>query len=187
MKVIKTRLPGALILEPRIFKDERGSFFESWSEARYRELGVDGPFVQDNVSVSRKGVLRGLHYQDPRAQGKLVSVLSGRVFDVAVDVRRESNHFGQWVGVKLSSDNRRQFYVPPGFAHGFLVLSDSAIFTYKCTEYYSPSHERSLRWNDPEIGIKWPTAAPLLSAKDRAAPLLQDIVAESSVRLGSEL
>lgn len=175
MTVSETRLSGVLLLEPRVFEDERGSFFESWSEERYRQVGIPGPFVQDNVSMSHRNVLRGLHYQEsPRAQGKLVSVLQGRVFDVAVDLRSGSPTFGGWVGFELCSDRRGQLYLPPGCAHGFAVLSETAVFSYKCTDYYSPEHERSLRWNDPDIGIEWPLRRPVVSPKDAAAPRLRE-------------
>ncbi|HMI91680.1 MAG TPA: dTDP-4-dehydrorhamnose 3,5-epimerase [Polyangiales bacterium] len=172
-----TKLPGLLILEPKVYSDPRGYFFESWSDRRYAEHGVPTSFVQDNVSRSTRGTLRGLHLQaPPMEQGKLVSVLDGEVFDVVVDVRPGSPSFGQWLGETLSASNARQLYVPPGFAHGFCVLSESALFAYKCTQYYSPQAERALRWNDPEIGIAWPLAEPLLSDKDAAAPSLRELV-----------
>jgi dTDP-4-dehydrorhamnose 3,5-epimerase len=174
MRVIETRLPGVLILEPRVFRDERGHFAEMWQRERYREAGLDLNFVQDNVSVSHRGVLRGLHYQNPQPQGKLVSVLQGAVWDVAVDVRRGSPTFGQWVGVELSGENLRQLWIPEGFAHGFVVTGELAVFSYKCTAYYSPLHDRSLRWDDPRLGIEWPVHSPLLSPKDAQAPLLAD-------------
>lgn len=170
MNVIATRLPEVLIFEPRVFGDERGFFLESFRQTVFDEaVGTHFDFVQDNHSRSRRGVLRGLHYQlDPQAQGKLVRVTQGRVFDVAVDVRRSSLRFGQWVGVELSGENHRQLWVPPGFAHGFLVLSDSADFLYKTTNYYAPQAERCIRWDDPAIGIQWPDAGVALqvSAKD---------------------
>lgn len=175
MTVVETELPGVLIIEPKVFGDERGFFMETWHRARYAELGLPESFVQDNLSFSARGVLRGLHYQHPYAQGKLVYVLQGEVFDVAVDVRKGSPTFGRWASVVLSSENKRQFYVPPGFAHGFCVLSDTALFSYKCTEFYAPASEHGLRWNDPSIGIEWPLADPLLSNKDMNAPLLADI------------
>lgn len=179
MNVIRTRIDGPLILEPRVFRDERGYFFESWHRDRYRELGITEDFVQDNVSCSDRGVLRGLHFQTaPHAQGKLVSVLRGSVYDVAVDLRADSPTFRAWVAVELSDANNRQFYVPPGFAHGFLVTSPSAVFSYKCTAYYSPADERGVRWNDPEIGIEWPAEAPILSLKDQNAPLLGALASE---------
>ena len=174
MRAIPTRIPDVLILEPRLFGDARGFFMESFNARRFRELsGLDVDFVQDNHSRSRKGVLRGLHYQIDQAQGKLVRVVQGRVFDVAVDLRRSSPTFARWEGVELSADNHRQLWIPPGFAHGFLVLSESADFLYKTTDYYAPVHECCIRWDDPEIGIEWPLdAAPLVSEKDRAGGTL---------------
>ena len=170
MKVIETAIPDLLILEPKVFGDARGFFMESFNARSFHEAtGLNVDFVQDNHSRSAKGVLRGLHYQIQQAQGKLVRVVRGSVFDVAVDLRRSSPTFGQWVGVTLSEENNRQFWIPPGFAHGFLVTSDSADFLYKTTDYYAPEHERSLIWNDPEVGVVWPLdGAPLLSAKDVA-------------------
>jgi len=176
MKVTETELPGVLLVEPRIFRDHRGFFFESWSAERYRQAGIPGPFVQDNVSRSSRGVLRGLHFQNPHPQGKLVTVLEGEVFDVAVDLRVGSPTFGKWAGYYLSAENGRQLYIPEGFAHGFVVTSEFAIFSYKCTEYYRPEADRSLRWNDPEIGIEWPVEEPILSPKDAAAPLLGELL-----------
>lgn len=169
MNVRPTAIPDVVILEPSVFGDDRGFFFESFNDNRFRELtGTDVRFVQDNHSRSSKGVLRGLHYQIRQPQGKLVRVTRGAVFDVAVDVRRRSPTFGQWVGVELSEDNKRQFWVPAGFAHGFVVLSDTADFLYKTTDYYAPVHERSIRWNDPDIGIQWQyEGEPSLSDKDR--------------------
>jgi dTDP-4-dehydrorhamnose 3,5-epimerase len=175
MNIIPTALPGAVIIEPKVFGDARGLFLETWNRPRYEEAGLPGNFIQDNLSMSRKGVLRGLHYQRPFPQGKLLSVLDGEIFDVAVDIRRGSPDFGRWVGVVLSSENRRQFYVPPGFAHGFCVLSDKALVTYKCTEVYHPGADRGVRWDDPRIGIDWPINDPLVSDKDGRAPLLGDI------------
>lgn len=178
MKAIPTSLPGVLILEPQVFGDARGFFMESFNQRRFDELtGTKHHFVQDNHSRSAKGVLRGLHYQlPPHAQGKLVRVTQGCVFDVAVDVRRGSASFGKWTGVELSGENQRQFWIPPGFAHGFLVLSDSADFLYKTTDYYAPECEAAVRWDDPELAIEWPQlgVAPQLSGKDAAAPLLRD-------------
>jgi dTDP-4-dehydrorhamnose 3,5-epimerase len=173
MKVIPTSIPDVLIIEPKVFGDARGFFFESFNQRAFNEaVGQDVQFVQDNHSRSGKGVLRGLHYQVQNAQGKLVRVARGRVFDVAVDVRKGSPTFGQWAGVELSEDNQRQFWVPAGFAHGFVVLSDTADFLYKTTDYYAPAHERCIAWNDPDVGIDWPLAevgisAPILSDKDR--------------------
>ena len=172
MKVERTALPGVLILEPKVFGDARGFFMETWNRSRYAEAGLPGEFVQDNVSYSRHGVLRGLHYQSPRAHGKLVHVLEGEVFDVAVDVRVGSPTFGRWAGATLSAQNRRQLWIPPGFAHGFCVTGETALFCYKCTELYAPEHEGSILWNDPAIGIAWPLEHPTLSAKDAAAPPL---------------
>lgn len=177
MKVIATSLPDVKIVEPKVFEDPRGFFFESFNARHFAEQ-VDGSvqFVQDNHSRSAKGVLRGLHYQIEHAQGKLVRVIAGEVFDVAVDIRRCSPTFGQWVGVVLSSANRRQLWVPPGFAHGFYVTSDSAEFLYKTTDYWYPEHERSLLWNDPALGIDWPLdgVTPQVAAKDAAGRLLAD-------------
>jgi dTDP-4-dehydrorhamnose 3,5-epimerase len=174
MQVIATRLPEVLILEPKVFGDERGFFLESYNRTRFNELtGTSFEFVQDNHSRSARGVLRGMHYQlPPHAQGKLVRVVSGRVFDVAVDMRRTSPRFGQHVGVELSAENRRQLWVPPGFAHGFLVLSESADFLYKTTAYYAPGHEGAVIWNDPTLAIEWPTQGleVLVSDKDLRAP-----------------
>lgn len=173
MQVIKTSIPEVLIFEPKVFGDERGFFLESFNERVMREAGLDYHFVQDNHSRSTKNVLRGLHYQIQQSQGKLVRVVAGRVFDVAVDLRRSSATFGKWVGVELSAENKKIFWIPPGFAHGFQVLSESADFLYKATDYYAPTHERSILWNDPAIGIEWPLdGEPLLSAKDRAAVTL---------------
>ncbi|MDR2688476.1 MAG: dTDP-4-dehydrorhamnose 3,5-epimerase [Azoarcus sp.] len=176
MNVIQTELPGVLILEPRVFGDARGFFFESYNARDFRETtGLTIDFVQDNHSRSTKGVLRGLHYQLEQAQGKLVRVASGRVFDVAVDIRRASPSFGRWTGVELSETNQRMFWIPPDFAHGFVVLSESADFLYKTTDYYAPQHERCILWNDPAIGIDWHfDGAPLLSAKDRAGTPLAE-------------
>lgn len=176
MKVIPTPLPEVLVLEPRVFADDRGSFFESWNARVFAEaIGVDVEFVQDNHSVSRKGVLRGLHHQLVRPQGKLVRAVTGTVLDVAVDLRRSSPRFGRWVAVELSAENGRQMWIPPGFGHGFLVTSESATFLYKTTDYWYAEHERSVRWNDPQLGIDWGGVAdPVLAAKDAAAPLLAD-------------
>jgi dTDP-4-dehydrorhamnose 3,5-epimerase len=178
VKVIPTKLPGVLIIEPQVFGDQRGFFMESWSQKRYEDVGLPATFCQDNVSFSAKGVLRGLHYQRVNTQGKLVTVLHGEVFDVAVDIRVGSPDFGRWVGVQLSGENKRQFYVPEGFAHGFCVLSDTALFMYKCTNYYDPSAELGLLWNDPDIGIEWPVAEPVLSVKDQVNSRLKDIPIE---------
>ena len=178
MKVIETALPGALILEPKVFGDSRGFFYESYNKASYREAGITSDFIQSNVSRSAKGVLRGLHYQWPNPQGKLVSVLEGEVYDVAVDVRRGSPTFGQWAGVMLSADNHRHFWIPEGFAHGFCVLSDFATFTYQCTALYDAAADAGIRWNDAAVGIDWPLSDPLLSDKDAKAPLLADVASD---------
>ncbi len=167
MQVNKSALPDVLVIEPKVFGDARGFFKETYHRERYRELGIGGDFVQDNFSRSCKGTLRGLHYQIRHAQGKLVHVVHGKVFDVAVDLRRSSPNFGKWMGVELSDENHRQVYVPPGFAHGFCVLSELADVVYKCTDIYSPQHERTLLWNDSELGIDWPVdGEPILSEKD---------------------
>jgi len=174
MQVHPTAIPGVLLFEPRVFGDARGFFLETFHAARYAEAGLSLPFVQDNWSRSARGILRGLHFQWPNPQGKLVSVVSGAVWDVAVDIRKGSPTFGQHVGVELSADNKRQLWVPPGFAHGFCVLTESADFVYKCTALYEPQHDRGIRCNDPALAIPWPVASPLLSQKDAAAPLLAD-------------
>jgi dTDP-4-dehydrorhamnose 3,5-epimerase len=175
MNVIETDLPGVLVIEPKVFGDERGFFMESWNGRRYGEVGLPSSFVQDNLSFSAHGVLRGLHFQNPQPQGKLVSVLQGEVFDVAVDVRVGSPTFGEWTGTTLSAENKRQFYIPPDFAHGFVVTSEAALFFYKCTDYYAPASEVTILWNDPDIGIEWPIAQPILSDRDRVAPPLREI------------
>ena len=177
MKMIKTTLPGVLIFEPKVLPDGRGYFLETWSLKRYEDAGIKESFVQDNVSFSQKGILRGLHFQCPQSQGKLVQVLSGQVFDVAVDIRAGSPAFGQWVSTILSEANHRQMYAPVGFAHGFCVLSETATFLYKCTDYYNSSTEAGIIWNDPEIGIDWPVKEPVLSDKDSRYPCLKDIPA----------
>ena len=176
MEIIKTKIPDVLILEPKVFGDDRGFFFESFNEqALLAQAGITTRFVQDNHSKSAKNVLRGLHYQIKQPQGKLVRVVVGEVFDVAVDLRRGSPNFGAWVGIHLSAENKRQFWVPPGFAHGFLVLSAAAEFLYKTTDYYAPEYERSLLWNDPELEIDWPLEGdPILSMKDQAGVRFKD-------------
>jgi dTDP-4-dehydrorhamnose 3,5-epimerase len=174
MRVVETALPGVLLLEPKVFGDHRGFFLETFHAARYAEVGIRAVFVQDNWSRSVRGTLRGLHFQEPYAQGKLVQVVHGAVFDVAVDVRRGSPTFGRWVGYELSEENKLQLWVPPGFAHGFVVTSDVCDFVYKCTEIYRPDAERVVAWNDPAIAIAWPVSEPLLSARDAAAPRLAD-------------
>ncbi|MGH7969309.1 MAG: dTDP-4-dehydrorhamnose 3,5-epimerase [Limisphaerales bacterium] len=178
MNVTRCELPGLLLFEPKVFGDSRGFFMETWNQRRYAEAGLNAPFVQDNVSVSRKGALRGLHFQNPSPQGKLVSVWEGEVFDVAVDLRQSSPTFAKWHGVRLSADNKHQFFLPPGFAHGFVVLSESAMFHYKCTDFYSPKDEMTLRWDDPDIGITWPFDGPTLSDKDAKGWFLRDLPKE---------
>jgi len=174
MKVSETELPGVLLLELDVYPDERGQFFEIFNDGRYQSLGLPTRFVQDNFSRSRKGVVRGLHYQQPRPQGKLVQVLRGRILDVAVDLRRSSAHFARWVGIELSSDRPTQLWVPPGFAHGFCALTDADVL-YKCTDAYVASCDRALRWNDPDLAIRWPIESPVVSPKDDRAPFLRDV------------
>ena len=176
MNVIKTKLKDCVIIEPKVFGDERGFFLETFQAYRYTDFaGITLPFVQDNHSRSSKGVLRGLHFQKTKPQGKLVRVVKGEVYDVAVDIRQGSQTYGQWEAVILSEENKTQFWVPPGFAHGFVVLSETADFEYKCTDYYDPSDEGSLLWNDPDLNIPWPIEKPKLSEKDSNAPLLADL------------
>jgi dTDP-4-dehydrorhamnose 3,5-epimerase len=175
MKVTPTDLPEVLQIAPPVFGDSRGFFQETWNRARYTAVGISADFVQDNISLSARGVLRGLHFQHPHGQAKLVYVLQGEVYDVAVDVRQGSPGFGRWAGVYLSADNHHQLYIPPGFAHGFCVLSDTALFSYKCTDFYHPEAEGTVLWNDPDLGIPWPLEAPALSTKDSRAPRLRDI------------
>ena len=175
MNVDATPLPGVLLITPRVFSDTRGFFLETFHAEKYAVHGVPGPFVQDNWSHSVKDTLRGLHFQNPNAQGKLVCVTRGAVFDVAVDVRVGSSHFGKWYGCELSESNRKQLWVPPGFAHGFCCLSDETDFLYKCTALYAPASEHSILWNDPAIAIEWPTRGPLLSKKDLEAPVLAKV------------
>jgi dTDP-4-dehydrorhamnose 3,5-epimerase len=175
MDVTETPLPEVLLIRPRLFRDERGSFLETWRKERYADAGLPDTWAQDNAAVSSRGVLRGLHYQHPHAQGKLVMTLHGEVFDVAVDIRPGSPSFGQWYGAMLSEENGYQLWIPPGFAHGYLVLSDLAVFAYKCTTAYHPEGDAAVAWNDPDIGIEWPGEEPRLSAKDAAAPRLRDV------------
>ncbi|WP_429044356.1 dTDP-4-dehydrorhamnose 3,5-epimerase [Aeromonas hydrophila] len=175
MNVIKTKIADLLIIEPKVFGDERGFFYETYQEARYKAAGITADFVQDNRSRSTQNVLRGLHFQKTKPQGKLVTVTQGRVFDVAVDLRPDSPTFGQHESVLLTGENKVQFYIPPGFAHGFCVLSETADFQYKCTDYYDPTDESGLLWNDPALGIAWPLTAPLLSPKDSVQPTLAQI------------
>lgn len=174
MNVIKTPLEGLLVFEPKVFRDDRGHFSESWQHQRYRAAGVADPFVQDNWSRSKKGTLRGLHFQNPRPQGKLVMVTRGAAFDIAVDIRKSSPTFGKWYGLELSEENCRQLWIPPGFAHGFVALRDDTDFLYKCTDVYVPEADAGVRWNDPDLGIEWPVKEPLLSKKDAALPRLHE-------------
>jgi dTDP-4-dehydrorhamnose 3,5-epimerase len=175
MNVVKTKIPELLLFEPKVFGDDRGFFFESYNKKVFSDLGLDRNFVQDNHSRSSRGVLRGLHYQLQQTQGKLIRVVAGAVWDVAVDLRRSSPTFGQWVGEELSAKNKRLFWVPEGFAHGFVVLSEFAEVLYKASDFYAPAHEKSLRWNDPDLNITWPLDdEPIISAKDKAGLLLSD-------------
>jgi dTDP-4-dehydrorhamnose 3,5-epimerase len=174
VNVVPTPLPGVLLIEPKVFRDDRGHFVESFQAERYTKAGITGPFVQDNWSRSKKGTLRGLHFQNPRPQGKLVMVTRGAVFDVAVDIRKSSPTFGKWFGVELNEENAKQLWIPPGFAHGFVTLSETADFLYKCTDVYVPEADGGVLWNDPDIAIPWPITEPLLSKKDAAAPRLRD-------------
>ncbi len=178
MKIIETKLPGVKIIEPKVFGDDRGYFFESFQAERYKECGITRPFVQDNTSRSEKNVLRGLHHQTNHTQGKLIYVTSGRVFDAAVDIRLNSPTFGQWTSIILDDVDHRQFYIPPGFAHGFCVLSERADFFYKCTDYYDAASEISIAWDDKDIGIEWPISNPILSGKDKVGQRLKDIPKE---------
>ena len=181
MKVSPTSLPGVLLIEPHVFADPRGFFLETWHQARYRDAGLPDAFVQDNVSRSVRGSLRGLHFQEPQAQGKLVSVLEGRIYDVAVDVRVGSPGFGSWAAATLSEENHHQLYIPEGFAHGFCVVSESALVSYKCTRPYAPEAEHTLRWDDTAIGIPWPVDAPRVSAKDAAGRTLNELAAAAAL------
>lgn len=174
LNVTESPLPGVLILQPRVFTDDRGYFLETYNLERFREAGITAPFVQDNHSTSQRGVLRGLHYQEPRPQGKLVRCSRGSIFDVAVDIRVGSPHFGKWFGLELSADNKTMLWIPEGFAHGFCATSDEADVAYKCTTLWEPANDRSLIWNDPDVGIDWPVSEPRLSPKDAAAPRLRD-------------
>ncbi|QIG48817.1 dTDP-4-dehydrorhamnose 3,5-epimerase [Nordella sp. HKS 07] len=177
MNIIETAIAGPMIIEPKVFGDDRGFFMETWNASRFAEAGLDVRFVQDNHSRSARGVLRGVHFQNPNPQGKLVRVTAGRVWDVAVDLRRSSPHFGRWAGVELSAENKRMFWIPPGFGHGFLSLEDGTDFLYKCTALYDPASEHSLQWDDPAVGIEWPLRdiEPQLSAKDKVGRLLSAI------------
>jgi dTDP-4-dehydrorhamnose 3,5-epimerase len=175
VKVIETDLPGCWVLEPKVFSDERGEFFENWNTYTFSKIGLNIEIAQANISVSKRGVLRGLHYQWPKPQGKLIQVLQGEVYDVAVDIRSDSPHFGRWSATILSSKNKRQFWIPEGFAHGFVCLSEEAVFSYLCTDIYDPACDASLRWNDQRFAIDWPVSAPLLSKKDAQAPFIRDV------------
>lgn len=184
MEVVQTPVAGVLLIKPKVWGDQRGYFVETWQQQRYEAAGINQPFVQDNHSMSTRGILRGLHYQKMRPQGKLVYVSLGSVFDVAVDIRRDSPTFGKWFGVELSQQNQWQMWVCPGLAHGFVVTSELAHFHYKCTDYYCPEDEGAIRWNDPTLGIVWPVAEPLLSAKDQAAPLWAEAMHSGSISKG---
>ncbi len=175
MKVRETEMEGVLVIEPDVFDDQRGFFLETYNQDRYREHGIQAHFVQDNMSFSTKGALRGLHYQYPATQEKLVQTLQGEVFDVAVDIRPQSPTFGRWIGEILSGENKKQLFIPEGIAHGFCVLSDSALFHYKCSDFYAPQHEGGILWSDPDLAIDWPVTAPVVSDKDSRLPLLKNI------------
>ncbi len=179
MKIEKTSLEGVLIIEPDLFRDPRGSFMETYQEKRYKEMGIDTDFVQDNLAYSSCGALRGLHYQLPNQQAKLVQMISGEVFDVVVDIRKGSPTFGQYAGFHLTGENRHQVFIPEGFAHGYSVLSESATFIYKCSDFYAPVSEKGVLWSDPDIGINWQLDSPLLSDKDRIYPCLKDVSPEN--------
>jgi dTDP-4-dehydrorhamnose 3,5-epimerase len=176
--VTATPLDGVIIVEPKVFGDQRGFFMETYHENRYKDAGISISFVQDNISFSVQGTLRGLHFQHPHGQAKLVQVLQGEIFDVAVDIRHGSPDFGRWTGVTLSADNRRQLYIPRGFAHGFCVLSETALFSYKCSDFYVPEAEGGICWNDPDLGIEWPVTNPILSDRDRTYPKLKEIAVD---------
>jgi dTDP-4-dehydrorhamnose 3,5-epimerase len=178
MKINTTPIDGLLVLEPDVFRDERGFFLETFHEQKYESFGIESKFVQDNLSFSSKGILRGLHFQYRHPQAKLVQVLSGEVFDVAVDIRTGSSTFGKWFGIRLSQDNLYQMFIPEGFAHGYCVVSETALFAYKCTDFYSPSDEGGLLWSDPGVGIEWPVSDPVLSQKDSRLPCLSDFSKE---------
>lgn len=176
MNVHKAELDGVVVIEPDVFNDQRGYFFETYNQNRYQEIGIKSNFVQDNLSFSKKGTLRGLHYQHPHDQAKLVQVIQGEVFDVVVDIRRESPTFGKWIGQYLSDENKKQIFVPEGFAHGFCVLSDTALFHYKCSDFYAPGCEGGILWSDPDVAVDWPLDSPIVSEKDAKLPCLKDIV-----------
>jgi len=175
MNVHKTELDGVVVIEPNVFNDQRGYFLETYNQKRYQEIGINSNFVQDNLSFSKKGTLRGLHYQYPHDQAKLVQVIQGEVFDVVVDIRRKSPMFGKWIGQYLSDENNLQIFVPEGFAHGFCVLSDTALFHYKCSDFYAPECEGGVLWSDPDVGVDWPLDSPLVSEKDAQFSCLKDI------------
>ncbi len=185
MNIKETKLAGVLVLEPDVFSDERGFFLEIWNSARYENVGIQGPFVQDNISFSKRGVLRGLHFQYPQSQGKLTQVLSGEVVDIAVDIRVGSPTFGRWVSEVLSDVNHRQIYISPGFAHGYCVTSETAIFSYKCTDFYNPATEKGIIWNDPDLNIDWPIKEPILSPKDKEYPRFKDFRPDKLPNFGS--
>jgi dTDP-4-dehydrorhamnose 3,5-epimerase len=175
MKIIETELDGVVVIEPNVFNDQRGYFFETYNQNRYQEAGIKSNFVQDNLSFSKKGTLRGMHYQHPHDQAKLVQVIQGEVFDVVVDIRRESPTFGKWIGQNISDENKQQIFVPEGFAHGFCVLSETALFHYKCSDFYAPECEGGIHWSDPDVAIDWPLDSPMVSEKDGAFSRLKDI------------
>ena len=179
MKVVKTDLDGVLIIEPQVFGDGRGFFLETYHQHRYRKFGFNADFVQDNLSFSKRRTLRGLHFQHPNAQAKLVQVLQGEVFDVVVDIRPQSPSFGRWIGGNLSEDNKKQIFIPEGFAHGFCVISDTALFHYKCSDFYASDCEGGIKWNDPGLAINWPFDDPIVSEKDRALPFLSEITPDA--------
>jgi dTDP-4-dehydrorhamnose 3,5-epimerase len=184
MKIIDTELAGVRIIEPDVFPDDRGFFLETYHKERYNAFGIRTDFVQDNLSYSIKGTLRGIHFQHPHAQAKLVYVIAGEIFDVAVDVRKDSSTFGKWEGIILSGENHRQMYIPQGFGHGFCVLSDTVYFSYKCSDFYTPEDEGGILWSDPEIAIQWPVMNPIISEKDKKLPLLKEINPASLPRIG---
>ena len=184
MNIIETKLPGVLVLEPDVFTDERGYFLETWNSTRHENAGIMGPFVQDNISFSKKSVLRGLHYQYPQSQGKLIQVLSGKVVDVAVDIRVGSPTYGQWFSEELSDTKHKQMYIPPGFAHGYCVISETAVFSYKCTEFYNPATEHGIIWNDPDLNINWSVKEPVISTKDSNYSMLKDVAQEQLPHFG---
>jgi len=187
LRITEFELKGLFLLQPEVFRDERGFFMETWNARKYGQLGLPATFVQDNLSRSSRGTLRGLHYQKPHSQGKLVSLLKGKVWDVSVDLRLDSPTFGKWAGITLDSDSGSQLYIPPGFAHGFCTLSEEALFFYKCTDFYSPDDERGIAWNDPQLNINWPVSDPLLSSKDRGYPNLGEVLPEDLFRMADSI